>query len=45
MRLHRAMMNRPRDGIMRFALLAVLAMAFIALGSCAFLALRLLTSV
>jgi ubiquinone biosynthesis protein len=42
---HRLMMERPRDGVMRFALLAVLGMAFVALGAGAFLALRLLWGV
>ncbi|NGP16873.1 2-polyprenylphenol 6-hydroxylase [Devosia aurantiaca] len=39
---HRAMMHRPRDGMLRFALLAVLAMAFVALGTATFAALQLL---
>jgi ubiquinone biosynthesis protein len=42
---HRAMMHRPRDGLMRFALLAVLAMAFVSLGTVAIVALRLLSSI
>ena len=40
---HRALMNRPRDGLMRNAILATLAMAFVALASIAVLALRLAT--
>ncbi|ODT76789.1 MAG: 2-polyprenylphenol 6-hydroxylase [Pelagibacterium sp. SCN 64-44] len=38
---HRAMMNRPRDGLLRNAMLAALAIAILALGAIFYLALRL----
>lgn len=41
MQEHRAMMNRPRDGLMRNAILAALVMAMLALGAIVYLALRL----
>ncbi len=38
---HRAFVNRPRDGVMRWVMLATLAMAFVALAAATYVALQL----